>query len=107
MEAFISAVNFIFVIIGVAATVRFLVMKLTSVSAGYHYIVPLKDKDAEMTLRDVLEKNKFEAENRGRVIFAVDMGLDRETARACEMMSFDHPQIVFCLPEDLKDLMTV
>ena len=104
MELFLSILNFMFVIIGVAAVLRFAVWKLTSCSCDYHYIVLLDGDDAELRLREAVEKNRFDINTRSKVVYAVNVGLDDETARACEMMSHDNPQIVFCRPEQLGEL---
>ena len=66
--------------------------------------VLLDGDDAELRLREAVEKNRFDINTRSKVVYAVNVGLDDETARACEMMSHDNPQIVFCRPEQLGEL---
>ncbi len=105
MNLFLSILNFLFVIIGITAVLRFAVWKLTnSGKTDYHYITLLKDQNAEMTLREIIQKNKYEFDSGEKIIFAVDIGLDEETKSVCELISYYNPQIVFCQPEELAYL---
>lgn len=106
MDLFLSIINVLLVVIGLTAVVRFLVFKLTECPKNdYHYIALLKDKNAELILRGILERNKYEFDSCGKIIFAVDLGLDEETRTACEIMSLENSQIVFCGINDFPEIL--
>ena len=106
MDLFLSIINVLLVVIGLTAVVRFLVFKLTECPKNdYHYIALLRDKNAELILRGILERNKYEFDSCGKIIFAVDLGLDEETRTACEIMSFENSQIVFCGINDFPEIL--
>ena len=106
MSVFLTILNLTLVIIGLATVVRYLVWQITDYKQNdFHYIVLLRDSDAEMSLRSILERLKYDASNKNRRIYAVDMGMDEQTADVCKLMSLDHSQIIYCLPEQLEKLL--
>ena len=105
MNLVLSVLEFLFVLLGVAALLRYLVWKLAyDGDARCYWVVPLYNGSAELAIRSALEKNRYEFDRYTCVLFAVDMGLDGEEACACQMISLDHPQVVYCKPEELPDL---
>ena len=106
MNLFLSILNILLVVIGLTAVIRFLIFKLTECPKNdYHYIALLKDKNAELILRGILERNKYEFDSCKKIIFAVDLGLDEETRTACEIMSLENSQIVFCGINDFPEIL--
>ena len=106
MDLFLSIINVLLVVIGLTAVVRFLVFKLTECPKNdYHYIALLMYKNAELILRGILERNKYEFDSCGKIIFAGDLGLDEETRTACEIMSLENSQIVFCGINDFPEIL--
>ena len=106
MNLFLSILNILLVIIGLTSVVRFLIFKISECPKNdYHYIALLKDKNAELVLRGILARNKYEFDSCGKIIFAVDLGLDEETKTACEIMSLENSQIVFCGINDFPEIL--
>lgn len=106
MNWLLTVLEMIFVILGVATMLRYLVWKFTSDPAcDSHILVLLRDGCAEWSLRSTLEKNKHDIDTRSCLVYAVDMGLSSEEAHICEMFSLRHPQVIYCKPEELSELL--
>ena len=106
MTAVVTLLNLFLIITGLATLVRYFVWKLTDYSEEEcHYIVLLRDQNAEMLLRGVIEKSKYNSVYKNRRIYAVDMGVDEQTADVCKLMSLDYSQIIYCMPEELQKLL--
>ncbi len=105
MELFLSVLNCCFAVIGVAAVIRFAVWRLCSCGCSYDYLILLDGENSEPMLRGLLEKSKFGLGKRTGTVYAVDVGLNAEDARICELLSLDEPHMVFCRPEQLCELL--
>ena len=104
MDIFIISLILFFVVIGIATAIRYIIWKITDFPKNeYHYLIMLSDDDAEIALRGVLERSKFDSKNQNRKIYAVDLGLCEQTILACEKLSCEYPQIVYCKPNELAE----
>ena len=92
-----------FVVLGISTLIRYIVWKLMDYKQNnYHYLIFLYDDSAEMVLRGILERNNFDIVCSQRNIYAIDMGLDETTAFACEKLSYDYPNLIFCKPSQFS-----
>ena len=104
MDYVLAFLTLFFVVLGIATLIRYLVWKLMDFKQiKYHYLVFLQDDSAEMTLRGMLERDGFDIVCADRQLYAIDMGLDEITATACEKLSYDYPNIIFCKPSQFKN----
>lgn len=106
MDLIINFITLAFAVLGIATLVRYIVWKITDFKENeYHYIVLLRDNDAEIALRGALERNRFSSNNQQKKVYAVDLGVDEQIGKACEKLSLYYPQIIYCKPEQIKDLL--
>ena len=102
MQFVLSVLNFLFVVIGVTAFLRFVFNKITTFpTTEYHFLVILKKGSAEMALREVMEKSNMMLDKKEHRIYAIDAGLCNEDARVCEMIASQDSRVILCSKEEL------
>ncbi len=105
MHILFVLLNLILVSIGISSILRYIVWKINHCkNVNFHYLVLLNDDNPEMCLRAILAENKYDIENSCRVIYAVDVGMNKDSRKACELMCNDYSQIVLCSPDNIKEI---
>lgn len=69
-------------------------------------IIPIygKDEKIEMKLRSEISSISWTAENTRRPIFCLDLGMDKETRKICEIFSQEYDFIELCSLDDFNKI---
>lgn len=107
MEIIFKIIFVLFAVLGIVEAFRvFLFWLLKTDHPGKLYLVISMsghDEDAELVLRSACERVRWIPDNQTELI-VIDRGMDEETRKICEMACDDLPEIHFCRPNEVLQI---
>lgn len=108
-EILSNACLFVLAIIGMVQLIRLLALWfLHTPSAGILYMVVYMrghQEEAELILRNAVERMKWETISERKKIICVDCGMDDETSRICRIFAQEHPIVELCTSAELPSVL--
>ena len=107
-ELIMKIVFVLLAVLGIAELFRLLLFWMLRTENPNRFYLSLSvkghDEEVEIALRSALERVRWMG--RGEVqLVCIDSGMDEETRRICEVMSEEYPEIRFCTPSDLPEIL--